>query len=163
MLRFAFFAAALALAAGTAARAEDKPQVAPTVIEGVTVAEFEAIMIKAGYQAKVGVDSDNLPVIDSKASGMNFWVYLYNCEGSEPQKCRRVQFQSSFKTDEKMQGKALEWNNKKVAGRAANDKENTYFDYLVDCGGGVSASNLSQNLERFDTLMAEFTTYIGWR
>ncbi|MDH4987030.1 YbjN domain-containing protein [Aminobacter anthyllidis] len=163
MLRFALLAAALALAAGTAARAEDKPQATPAVVEGVTVAEFGDIMIKAGYQAKVGVDSDNLPVIDSKASGMNFWVYLYNCEGAEPQKCRRVQFQSSFKTDKAMQDKALEWNNKKVAGRASNDKENTYFDYLIDCGGGVSAANLSQNLERFDTLMAEFTTYIGWR
>ncbi|GAA4125007.1 YbjN domain-containing protein [Aminobacter aganoensis] len=162
MLRFALFAGALALAAGTAARAEDKPQAAPTVVEGVTVAEFQDIMTKAGYQAKVGTDSDNLPVIDSKASGMNFWVYFYNCDG-EPQKCRRVQFQSSFKTDKTMQDKALDWNNKKVAGRASNEKDNTYFDYLVDCGGGVSSGNLSQNLERFDTLMAEFTTYIGWR
>lgn len=163
MLRFALLATALALAAGTAAKAEDKPQAAPAVVEGITVAEFGEIMTKAGYQAKVGVDSDNLPVIDSKASGMNFWVYFYNCEGGEPQKCRRVQFQSSFKTDKTMQDKALEWNNKKVAGRASNDKENTYFDYLIDCGGGVSSTNLSQNLERFDTLMAEFTTYIGWR
>jgi hypothetical protein len=61
-----------------------------------------------------------------------------------------------------MQDKALDWNNTKVAGRAANNKDNTYFDYLIDCGGGVSADNLSQNLERFDTLMSEFTTFIGW-
>lgn len=163
MLRSALIIGMAALAASQLpARAEDKPQAAPAVLEGVTVAQMGEIMAKAGYQAKVGVDSDNLPIIDSKASGMNFWVYFYNCDG-EPKICRRVQFQSSFKTDMPMQDKAMDWNNKKVAGRAANSKDNTYFDYVVDCGGGVTADNLSQNLERFDSLMSEFTTYIGWR
>lgn len=163
MLRFALVIGATVLAASNIpARAEDKPQAAPAVMEGVTIAQMEEIMGKAGYQAKVGVDSENMPIIDSKASGMSFWVYFYNCEG-EPKKCRRVQFQTSFKTDMAMQDKALDWNNKKVAGRAANSKDNTYFDYMVDCGGGITADNLSQNLERFDSLMSEFTTYIGWR
>lgn len=163
MLRFALVIGATALAVSNIpARAEDKPQAAPAVMEGVTIAQMEEIMGKAGYQAKVGVDSENMPIIDSKASGMSFWVYFYNCEG-EPKKCRRVQFQTSFKTDMAMQDKALDWNNKKVAGRAANSKDNTYFDYMVDCGGGITADNLSQNLERFDSLMSEFTTYIGWR
>lgn len=163
MLRFALVIGATAFAVSNIpARAEDKPQAAPAVMEGVTIAQMEEIMGKAGYQAKVGVDSENMPIIDSKASGMSFWVYFYNCEG-EPKKCRRVQFQTSFKTDMAMQDKALDWNNKKVAGRAANSKDNTYFDYMVDCGGGITADNLSQNLERFDSLMSEFTTYIGWR
>lgn len=163
MLRFALVIGATVLAVSNIpVRAEDKPQAAPAVMEGVTIAQMEEIMGKAGYQAKVGVDSENMPIIDSKASGMSFWVYFYNCEG-EPKKCRRVQFQTSFKTDMAMQDKALDWNNKKVAGRAANSKDNTYFDYMVDCGGGITADNLSQNLERFDSLMSEFTTYIGWR
>lgn len=38
--------------------------------------------------------------------------------------------------------KALGWNNKKVAGRATGNKDNTHFDYLIDCGG-VLADNLS--------------------
>ncbi|WP_269933248.1 YbjN domain-containing protein [Aminobacter sp. HY435] len=169
MLRCALAAGTLTVllasnaAAETIVRVQDRPAVPDaTLLDGITIAEMEAIMTKAGYQAKVGVDGDNLPVIDSKASGMKFWVYFYNCDG-EPQKCRRVQFQSSFKTDEAMQKKALDWNNKKVAGRASNDRDNTYFDYLIDAGGGVSPDNLSQNLERFDTLMSEFTGYIGWR
>lgn len=163
MLRFALAIAAAAFAISQLpARAEDKPSAATEILQGVTVAQMEEIMGKAGYQAKVGVDSDNLPVIDSKASGMNFWVYFYNCDG-EPKTCRRVQFQTSLKTDMPMQDKAMDWNNKKVAGRAANSKDTTYFDYLVDCGGGVTPDNLSQNLERFDAMMSEFATFIGWR
>jgi hypothetical protein len=166
MSRHTFLTVLFALAVPSGAAAEtftlvqDKPA-APALLDGVTVDEMEGIMSKAGYQAKVGVDSENKPIIDSKASGLNFWVYFYNCEGDQ-QRCRRVQFETSLKTDKGMQDKALEWNNKKVAGRATNSKDNTYFDYLIDCGGGVSADNLSQNLERFDTLMSEFTTYIGW-
>ena len=49
----------------------------------------------------------------------------------------------------------------KDRGLCLQRKGNTYFDYLIECGSGVSEGNLLQNLERFGTMMAEFTTYIG--
>lgn len=167
MLRYALLAGVFAfptIAAGnTIIRIQDKlTPPASAIYHGVSIDEMAEIMSNAGYRDDIVVEGDKEPFIESKASGMTFWVYLYNCDG-DPRKCRRIQFQSSFKTDKAMQDKALDWNNKKVAGRAANDKDKTYFDYLIDSGGGVTSDNLVQNLERFDTLMSEFTDYIGWR
>jgi hypothetical protein len=131
------------------------------VLEGVTADEMADVIRDAGYKAEVKMDSNNEPYIDSKASGLNFWVYLYRCDG-DPQKCLRIQFQSSFSTKQEHQDKAVQWNVDKVVGRAYNIKDSTYFDYVIDTDGGVSSTNLVRNVELWDTLMGEFTRYIGW-
>jgi hypothetical protein len=131
------------------------------VLEGVTADEMADVIRDAGYKAEVKMDSNNEPYIDSKASGLNFWVYLYRCDGT-PQKCLRIQFQSSFSTKQEHQDKAVQWNVDKVVGRAYNIKDSTYFDYVIDTDGGVSSTNLVRNVELWDTLMGEFTRYIGW-
>jgi hypothetical protein len=131
------------------------------MLEGVTADEMAAVIKDAGYKAEVKMDSNNEPYIDSKASGLNFWVYLYRCDG-QPAKCLRIQFQSSFSTKKEHQDKALQWNVDKVVGRAYNIKDSTYFDYVIDTDGGVSSDNLMRNVELWDTLMGEFTKYIGW-
>ncbi|MBX6323396.1 MAG: YbjN domain-containing protein [Rhodospirillaceae bacterium] len=173
MLRYALFAAALAFAVPAAAGDNPVPgapdtgngpapaQQGPQIIEALTADEMADVIREAGYKAQVKMDSNNEPYIDSKASGLNFWVYLYRCDG-ESSKCMRVQFQSSFSTNKEQQDKAVNWNVDKVIGRSYNIKDSTYFDYVIDMDGGVTRDNLIRNVELWDTVMGEFTRYIGW-
>jgi hypothetical protein len=169
MLRYVAFAAALAvtvpalaadntvLGAGTTAPAD-----CPVLYSGVTIEEAADLMREAGYKAQIKTEEGQEPWIDSKASGLNFWVYFYRCDDANPSRCQQVQFQSSFSTNKEEQDKATQWAVDKVFGRSYNVEDSTYFEHPVDLEGGVTADNFMRNLELWDRLMGEFTKYIGW-
>jgi hypothetical protein len=134
---------------------------AASFADGITVEEMAELVRDAGYRAEVKYDDQNLPYVSSRASGLNYWINLYGCEG-EPQRCWDVEFQTSLKTTPEQRSKATQWAVDKVFGRSYAIEDSTYFALPVRVGGGVAPQNLISTIELWDTLLGDFTDYIDW-
>jgi hypothetical protein len=141
-------------AAGTAADC-------PKLYNGITVDETVELIRDAGYKARIEKEEDGTRYIESKASGRIFDVYFYNCD-EETERCLQLMFQIRLKTTEEQQQKALEYDIKKVFGRAYNEGETTYMDYALHINGGVTGDYVKNNLELWDNVVGEFVQFIGW-
>ena len=172
MLRFAVLVALTtalpAMAADTSAPAPEGDAAAttaaadcPPLYDGLTLDETVQLIRDAGYKAQIAGEPDD-PYIESKASGRNFDIYFYNCEG-EPKRCVQLMFQIRLSTTKEQQAKALEYDLKKVFGRAySDDEDTTYLDYALHLNGGVTAAYFTNNLELWDNVVGEFVRYIEW-
>jgi hypothetical protein len=132
----------------------------PPLFNGVTVDEAADLIRDAGYKARL-LNDENGPYIESKAGGQLFNVYFYGCDG-DPQRCLQVMFQIRLTTTEEQQKKALEYDVKKVFGRAYNDGDTTYLDYAMHLNGGVTGDYFKNNVDLWKNVVAEFVDYIGW-
>ena len=110
MRRYTLPAALLVLSLAVApAAAEDKePCAAEMVCASAPKSVVEAFR-DAGYKAKLLVDNDGDPLIESAAAGYNFDTYFYGCV--ETKACSSLRFRVSFtKEPENTPELANKWN-----------------------------------------------------
>jgi hypothetical protein len=129
---------------------------------GFTVDETMALMQEAGFRAKLLVDSNGFPYIESGAGGLIFEVNFYGCDGADPERCLQLQFRASFSTDEAQKEKALQYNVDKVFGRTYNLEDSTYIEHAMHTNGGVTGDFFINNVLLWDNVLGEFAEYIGW-
>jgi hypothetical protein len=132
------------------------------IYNGFTVDEALALMQDAGFRAKLLVDSNGFPYIESGAGGLIFEVNFYGCDGAEPERCLQLQFRASFTTDDTQKDKALQYNVDKVFGRVYNLDESTYIEHPMHTNGGVTGDFFVNNLLLWDNVLGEFAEYIDW-
>lgn len=131
------------------------------VRQSIGLEEVATLLQDAGYRARIVRDQGD-PYVESRAGGLSFWIYVYEC-GAAFEACRYMHLQTSFQATAEQQAKALQWNSDKVLGRAYSSGGSAYIDMAIDLNGGVTEANLRNAVESFETRMSEFTDYIGWQ
>jgi hypothetical protein len=136
-----------------AAQAEQVAATNPTAI-------VQALQ-SAGYQAKLGKDGTNDPLIRSSSSGKAFQVYFYGCTKNIA--CKSVQFSASYDDGKPPLSRINEWNASKRWGQAfTQDSGSARIQMDVDLEqGGMSTALFVDNLEYWVATMASFEKFIA--
>ncbi len=96
---------AVALLAAVPAFATPVPQ------GGVTLEDMAGILSKAGMPATITKDSNGRRIVTSKAVGVNFDVYLYQC--NQDNRCADIQFAAGWTNAHVNAERVNEWNTTK--------------------------------------------------
>jgi hypothetical protein len=129
----------------------------------VTGSDLAELVRNAGYQADEQTDADGNPMIMTRMSGLQVWVYGRGCgTGPAPRSCDSIQIYSGFATpiDD---AKLSEWNRSKRFTRAwsaSNGNARLTYDLFVS---GITAEHFKRTVSIYDTLIGEFATHIGFR
>jgi hypothetical protein len=118
-------------------------------------------MQDAGYQAKLGKDSQGDPKIESGIGGKPFVIFFYNCTANKD--CRTVQFYTGYRKKGVSLEKINEHNRQQRFGRAIIDGEGDpglIMDVDLD-DGGVSAELFIDNIEFWAGAIAAYQKHLG--
>jgi hypothetical protein len=158
------FAAAIAFP-GIAAAQSDLGSVPPdTVLTSATAQQIATLLQSKGYRATISVGTDNAPIVNSATGGVNFDIFLFNCDTAKAKRCEKIEFIASFTTE---QPTALDVLNKFNAdwvdakGYLTTDGYSN-LSYSVMLTGGVTVANLGETLGLWDSVVNNFTKAIGW-
>ena len=149
-------AAAMALAAGGAAQAQEIHK------DGMTGPEVVAWLQKGGYKAELTKDDGGDPLVNSAAEGQTFKIYFYDC--SEAKRCKALQFSAGFDMKAGLTlDKANEWNRKNRYLKAyLDDDQDPYVQYDVNVNAGRTAAGLDDDFGVWTGMIGDFTKFIGW-
>lgn len=120
----------------------------------ITETELQALVQEVGYKAVIDRDESG-PFIDSAASGVRFYIGLYDCDDAMPASCTVLNFLSDYLAADidKAKAKALEWNNSSAWwqwSRISLDSEGRpALSYSVSLNGGVTDSFVRVVLQDF--------------
>jgi len=154
-----FLALAFFLASITPAAAVDKDLCPPDLICASQPETIVKALRDAGYQAKLGKDKQNDPMITSAAAGYSFDILFYGCELAV--RCDSLQFYVSFSDDG---GNTLElankWNKTNRFSQAAiSDKKSFIFNYDVSTVGGLNAKNFADVIDWWADRLGELNSF----
>jgi hypothetical protein len=128
---------------------------------GVTAQEVAGVLQEKGYKAQVTKDKDGDPMVRSASGGVDFLILYYECKGR--QRCPSIQFYAGFKKQGITPARIAEWNAKKRFGRAYLDDEfDPRVEMDVDLEHGANTEAVANDMERWVTVLSEFTKFIGW-
>ena len=128
---------------------------------GVTAQEVASVLQEKGYKAQVTKDKDGDPLIRSATGGNDFLVLYYECKGKP--RCGSIQFYAGFKKQGISPARIAEWNATKRFGRAYLDADSDpRVEMDVDVEHGATTEAIANDMERWATVMTEFTKFIGW-
>lgn len=137
--------------------------------EDLSGSEIVALLEAHGYDASLTTDGSGDPFVTASADGLRFQVATYDCNKSVPRRCRTLQLSSTFaltnNTEETDYFEAMnDFNRQKVYGRAfINEDGDAAVDFTINLSGGVSASNLMDNIGTWKTYVLDvFVDYLGW-
>ncbi|MBV6633643.1 MAG: YbjN domain-containing protein [Alphaproteobacteria bacterium] len=153
----------LAVALGLAVLASPATASAQQVYEKIGGEQLAALMQDWGYRAELGIDEYGDPLIETSAAGTGFEVVFYDCAG-EPAQCDSIMLTSGFDFQEGINPAVTnEWNLKHRFTRAYNDEEGDpiiELDYSLV--GGVTAGNMKELFELWESRLGDFTDHIDW-
>ena len=118
-----------------------------------------------GFQAKLGKDAEGDPKITSASSGSSYDIYFYGCEANKS--CTSIQFASGYNTPDgkgPSPARINEWNSKKrLAAASLDDEADPWLrmDVFMSAAG-ISTQVFRDNVEMWNSQMAEFEKQIGW-
>ena len=159
--RTATLAAALATALALPLTAA-APALAQTLIPGDGQALAEHLR-RAGYRADIDHLDSGRPFIRSGSDGLNFFIFLRDCEGGE--NCRNIQFHASFNMQTPPTAERLnEWNSSRIVGQAFLDGNGQpRIGHFVAMRGGISAEAFDTAFAFFRDAMRDYADHIGFR
>ena len=146
------------------AAASAAPASQPEMVRAQDPQTIVSALQRHGYSAQLSVDKVGDPMITSGVSGTKFQIFFYNC--TDHQQCATVQFHAGYDLKTPLGLDRLnEWNRTKRFARAFLDKENDpILEMDVDLDdGGMSQALFIDNIEFWDTLVADFEKHIGYR
>lgn len=136
---------------------------AGTTYDTLSGDDMVRLLQDAGYKAELTEDDSGDPKVKTKMGGLNTSIYFYGCQGPKGKKeCNTFQFFAGFGQQITAE-KAVEWNAKKRFARCytANDG-NARVEYDVSVAGGVNKEFVTRSFDRWETILGEFTKFIGW-
>lgn len=103
---------------------------------GFTIGDVVTWLQGHGYKAEVVTGSDGKQHVSSASNGINFGVYMFDCEAGD--RCGSIQFSAGFATHGKFDTSRMnEWNRDKRWCRGYFDKENDpWVEYDIDLTPG---------------------------
>lgn len=156
-MRLCYLPAALLCFAATAypAAAEDKEPCGAEMVCASNPKSVVEAFREAGLKAKLQLDSEGDPLIESAASGYNFDTFFYGCV--ETKACDSLQFRVTFvKEPENTVELANKWNSKKrfsmmyVTGEAQ-----LVVNFDVTTIGGLNKKNFADVLATWESVLGE--------
>jgi len=147
--------AVAAMAASASAALPDK------MITGITPGEIATIMRHEGYEAKIGKDSENDPMITANIDNTKFSVLFYSCEKTGPlaqRYCSDAEFAAAYSVDPSPSlAKLNEWNAGQAFGIAYLYKDGDVgLKMPLNLAGTVSNSFVLSSLEWWRSILGEF-------
>lgn len=132
---------------------------------GVTGAEFQAILQDFGQETDLSADKDGDPLLRGRMDGLKFEVMFYGCDKASPRRCLSYQYYLGFTG---MSGITLQklndWNAKKRFGQAARRKDGAIELRLsANIDGGVSYDNFGRWYDWWGVALKEFREYIDFK
>lgn len=164
----AFAATLLAgfLCAGVASAQLPPPGGSRRAIMDISAEELAAILRAEGYQAKIGIDSDGDPKIDSAMDGTNYEILFYDCTKGDNARCKSYQFSTTFSrlspapTAESMNA----WNEeKRFAQASVNNRGRARLTMNCSPRGTVGDDNFKHVLSWWKVATREFKQHIGFK
>jgi hypothetical protein len=107
-----------------------------------------------GYQAQLGVnEKTGNPTVKSAASGYNFTIYFFGCEGGR--NCTSLTFATIFEDDgTNTPALANKWNrDNRFSQMAANEDGSMAFTYDVTTVGGLNQKNFADVVDWWQTML----------
>ena len=165
-MRLALCAAVLLLSTGAHAAPVAKPQApaapavpaiaqAPVFQAGINRVELITVLTANGLTVKDATTKDSDPWLTARtAKGTEFYVNMYDCEGTGAQgrRCSNLQFLAQWElTKNANVDSANTYNQRFVFGRAYLNKDGTMFmfDYSMNIKDGVTAGNLKRHVDNW--------------
>lgn len=133
--------------------------------EGVTGAEFKAILEDIGQPTELATDKDGDPILRGTMDGLKFEVMFYGCSTATPRRCLSYQYYLGFTG---MRGVSLQklndWNAVKRFGQAARRKDGAIeLRMSANIDGGVSHGNFGRWYDWWGVAVKEFREYIDFK
>lgn len=133
------------------------------VIDGITLAEAEAIAVKAGYGAtKMSGSYDYLEVMT--ASGYRFEISLADCPESGEMRCASLNLRSyAFNENPRVTLKGVnEWNTSAWGVRGMLYKDGTSGVTMnLGVNGGVTEAWIAARISNYDYWLTEFGKFVN--
>ncbi|KFN44484.1 YbjN domain-containing protein [Arenimonas oryziterrae] len=145
---FAAIAALLLSAGASVAQARD-------ITTGISGAELVTVLQDNGYRAKLGVDGEGDPKVESAVAGYNFSIFMYGCEKG---RCQSIQFQLGIDIKEGTTLDAInKWNRTRRFASVFMDEENDpYIQMDLDLEKGSSTEQIGLYLENWENAVGVF-------
>jgi hypothetical protein len=156
MRRLYLTASLLCLAAFTApAAAEDKDPCAAEMVCASNPKSVVEAFREAGYKAKLQVDNQGDPLIESAAAGYNFDTLFYGC--ADTKACDSLQFRVTFvKEPENTADLANKWNSvKRFSQMRVNDEGQLIVNWDVTTMGGLNKKNFADVLATWESVLGD--------
>ncbi len=156
-MRSVHLAVAMSFYAATAtpAMAEDKDPCAKDMVCASDPKTVVEAFREAGLKAKLQIDNDGDPLIESAASGYNFDTFFYGCV--ETKACDSLQFRVTFiKEPENTVELANKWNAKRRFSHmyVANEGQ-LIVNFDVTTVGGLNKKNFGDVLATWESVLGE--------
>lgn len=110
---------------------------------------------EAGYKAKLQIDNEGDPLIESAAAGYNFDTLFYGCV--ETKSCDSLQFRVTFvKEPENTLELANKWNvRRRFSQMSVTDDGRLVVSWDVDTVGGLNSKNFADVLATWESILGE--------
>ena len=147
--------------AATPALAEDKE---PCAAEMVCASNSKSVVDafrEAGLKAKLQLDNQGDPLIESAASGYNFDTYFYGCV--ETKGCDSLQFRVTFiKEPENTVELANKWNvGKRFAQMYVASEGQLVVNFDVTTVGGLNKKNFADVIGTWESVLGELGRFFN--
>ncbi|MCR5872065.1 MULTISPECIES: YbjN domain-containing protein [unclassified Sphingomonas] len=142
-------------ASATPAMAEDKEPCAAEMVCASNPRSVVEAFREAGLKAKLVLDSEGDPLIESAASGYNFDTFFYGCV--ETNACDSLQFRVTFiKEPENTVELANKWNaRKRFSHMYVTDEGQLIVNFDVTTVGGLNKKNFGDVLATWESVLGE--------
>lgn len=138
------------------------PQASAQAGRGITGPEMVALLQAQGYRAKLGVDEEGDPKIDTAMSGVNATVFFYDCEDG---RCGALQFRCGLDLE---QGASLEVVNRfnrkyRYANAWLDDERDPFLEFDFEVLHARHAEHVGSQVELWVDLLDNFLLDTGFR
>lgn len=133
------------------------------IIDATDAERLSRALQDIGYQAKLETDAPGDPMIKSRISRSNYFIYFYSCQNHT--KCGSVTFKTSYdmKTKPFDLKKINDWNAKKRFGGAYLDVDgDPNLQMSLNMFGGITTKNFEDTMEYWQSSVFDFEKLIGW-
>lgn len=129
----------------------------PVSPAGVTREEIAKLMTQYGWPAKLAKDSNGTPIISSRAAGVNFDVYFYECHDG---RCTDLQFAAGWSNAKVTPDQVNQWNADKRFLRSYWKPGNVVWAEMDARVARGTTGNIQEYLALWPTLLHEFTSFM---
>lgn len=140
--------------ASPAAAQDTEPCAADMVCASAPTTVVEAFRA-GGYKAKLVLDSQGDPLIESAASGYQFETFFYGCVDTK--QCSSIQFRVTYaKEDDNTADLANRWNrDRRFSQMAVTEAGELMVSWDVVTSGGLTKRNFGEVLAVWEGILAE--------
>lgn len=136
---------------------------AEKVLLGVTPEDVAGVVQEAGFRAKIGKTSDGLHQISSKTQGIDFYIYVVDCDTNLSKDCITLTFGAYLAPNTKLTADAMnQWNADRKFTRAFVDEAGDPSLEMDVSTYGVTHKYLLDLIDVWDTRVGKFLDHINW-